>query len=65
QKTIKALRAQGWTQAAIAQKVGVSVKTVERYSRLPDFPEIPARRPTFGHGLLDPYKQQLRISNSF
>lgn len=59
QKTIKALRAQGWTQTAIAQKVGVSVKTVERYSCLPDFPEIPARRPTFGHGLLDPYKQQL------
>ena len=59
QKTIKALRAQGWTQAATAQKVGVSLKTVERYSRLPDFPELPARRPTFGRSVLAPYKQQL------
>ena len=59
QKTIKALRAQGWPQTAIAQKLGVSLKTVERYSSLPDFPEISARRPTFGHSLLDPYKPQL------
>ncbi|MEE4203844.1 MAG: ISL3 family transposase [Halieaceae bacterium] len=59
QKTIKALRAQGWTQAAIAQEVGVSLRTVERYSRLPDFPETPARRSTFGQSVLDPYKPQL------
>lgn len=59
QKTIKALRAQGWTQTTIAQKVGVSLKTVERYSSLPDFPELPARRPTFGRSVLDPYKQKL------
>jgi len=59
QKTIKSLRAEGWTQTATAQKVGVSLKTVERYSTLPDFPEIPARRPTFGRSILDPYKQQL------
>jgi transposase len=59
QKTIKALRAQGWLQTAIAQKLGVSLKTIERYSSLPDFPEIPARRPTFGRSLLDPYKPQL------
>jgi transposase len=59
QQTIKSLRAQGWTQTAIAQKVGVSLKTVERYSRLPNFPETPARRPTFGRSLLDPYKPQL------
>lgn len=59
QKTIKVLRAEGWTQVAIAQKVGVSLKTVERYSSLPDFPEVPARRPTFGRSKLDPYKQQL------
>ena len=59
QKTIKALRAQGWMQAAIAQKVGVSLKTVERYSRLPDFPETPARHSTFGRSVLDPYKPQL------
>jgi len=59
QKTIKALRAQGWTQTAIAQEVGVSLKTVERYSRLPDFPEPPARRSTLGRSVLDP------ISHSF
>jgi len=59
QKTIKALRAEGWPQTAIAQKLGVSLKTVERYSRLPDFPALPARRPTFGRILLDPYKPQL------
>ena len=59
QKAIKALRAQGWTQKAIAQKVGVSLTTVERYSRLPDFPEPPARRATFGRSVLDPYKPQL------
>ncbi len=59
QKTIKSLRAQGWPQTAIAQKLGVSLKSVERYSTLPDFPEIPAHRPTFGRSLLDPYKPQL------
>ncbi|MBM0744705.1 transposase [Phormidium sp. CLA17] len=59
QKTIKALRAQGWPQTAIAQKLGVSLKSIERYSRLPDFPEICARRPTFGRSLLNPYKPQL------
>ncbi len=59
QKTIKSLRAQGWPQTAIAQTVGVSLKTVERYSTLPDFPETPPQRPTFGRSLLDPYKPQL------
>jgi DNA-binding NarL/FixJ family response regulator len=59
QQTIQSLRTQGWPQSAIAQKLGVSLKTVERYSRLPDFPAIPARRPTFGRSLLDPYKPQL------
>nr|WP_290227269.1 ISL3 family transposase [Trichocoleus desertorum] len=59
QRTIKSLRAQGWPRTTIAQTLGVSLKTIERYSRLPDFPEIPARRPTFGRSLLDPYKPQL------
>ena len=59
QKTVKVLRADGWTQAAIAQKLGVSLKTVARYSHLPDFPDTPIHRPTFGHSLLDPYKPQL------
>lgn len=59
QKKIKALRAQGWPQYAVAQEVGVSHRTVERYGNQPDFPEMPTRRPTFGRSLLDPYKQQL------
>lgn len=59
QKTIKVLRAQGWSQAAIAQEVGVCITTVYRYSNQPDFPIIPAHRPTFGRSLLDPYKQKL------
>jgi transposase len=59
QRTIKSLRAQGWSRATIAQTLGVSLKTVQRYRRLPDFPEIPSRRPTFGRSLLDPYKPQL------
>lgn len=59
QKTIKSLRAQGWSPTEIAQTVGVSPKTVERYSTLADFPETPPRRPTFGRSLLDPYKPQL------
>lgn len=59
QQTIKSLRTQGWSQAAIAQKVGAGLTTVERYGSLPDFAEIPAHRPTFGRSLLDPYKPQL------
>ena len=59
QMTIKSLRAQGWPQTAIAQKLGISLNSVERYSTSPDFPEIPPRRPTFRHSLLDPYKPQL------
>ena len=59
QNTIKSLRVQGWPQAAIAQKVGVSIRTVQRYSALPDFPETPDHMPTFGRSVLDPYKSQL------
>ena len=59
QKAVKTLRAQRWSQAAVAQKLGVSIKTVERYSTAPDFPATPARRPTFGRSLLDRHKPQL------
>ncbi|MGF1492698.1 MAG: ISL3 family transposase [Microcoleaceae cyanobacterium] len=59
QKKIKALRAQLWSTAAIAQEVGVSVRTVGRYLAAPDFPETPVHRPTFGRSLLDPYKPQV------
>lgn len=37
----------------------LSSRPVLRDSSRPDFPAIPARRPTFGRSLLDPYKQQL------
>ena len=59
QKAIKKMRALNCAPSAIARKLCVSLKTVERYAALPDFPTVPARRPTFGRSLLDPYKKQL------
>ena len=59
QRTMRELRAKGWPNQAIAQEVGVGLRTVERYLSAPDFPETPPRRATFGKGVLDPYKQQL------
>lgn len=59
QQEIKALRAQRWPAVAIAEKVGVSERTVRRYKALPDFPETQTRRPTYGRSLLDPYKQEV------
>jgi transposase len=59
QQTMRELRAQLWTHAAIAQEVSVSIRTVERYLAAPDFPNIPAHFRSFGSGILDPYKKQL------
>ena len=59
QQRIKTLDGQGWPQAAIAQDVGVSIRTVRRFLNLPDFPDTPPRRKSFGKGILDPYKSQL------
>lgn len=59
QKAIKKMRAQHCPPSTISRKLGVSLKTVERYGASPDFPAVPARRPTFGRSLLDPYKHQL------
>jgi transposase len=49
---------QGWTLDAIAEQVGLSRRTVQRYLQSPTFPE---RQPRHGHGrsLLDPYKAAL------
>jgi transposase len=49
---------QGWTLDAIAQQVGLSRRTVQRYLQSPTFPE---RQPRHGRGrsLLDPYKATL------
>lgn len=56
QQQIKQLTEQCWTQTAIAQAVGVSERTVQRYVKLPDFPAIQPRRKAFGKSVLDPYK---------
>jgi transposase len=49
---------QGWTLEAIAQQVGRSRRTVQRYLQSPTFPE---RQPRHGRdrSLLDPYKATL------
>jgi transposase len=49
---------QGWTLDAIAEQVGLSRRTVQRYLQSPTFPE---RQPRHGRGrsLLDPYKATL------
>lgn len=59
QQLIKALSAQHWPQVAIAQEVGVSMRTVQRYLSLPDLPAVPTQSPGFGTSLLEPYKQQI------
>lgn len=52
---------QGWTLDAIAQQVGLSRRTVQRYLQSPTFPE---RQPRHGRdrSLLDPYKAMLLAS---
>jgi transposase len=49
---------QGWTLDAIAQQVGLSRRTVQRYLQSPTFPE---RQPRHGRdgSILDPYKATL------
>jgi transposase len=49
---------QGWTLEAIAEQVGLSRRTVQRYLQSPTFPE---RQPRHGrdHSILDPYKAAL------
>ena len=59
QKRIKTLHGQGWPQTAIAQELGVSSRTVQRFLNRPDFPDTPPRRKSFGKGILDLYKPQL------
>jgi len=59
QQQIKRLHQQQWSQVAIAQAIGVSVRTVQRYRTQPDFPAILPQRQSFGRSGLDPYKQRL------
>lgn len=59
QQDIKALSAQHYSQNEISQRVGLSVRTVQRLLNQPDLPETPPRRHSFGRSLLDPYKERL------
>jgi transposase len=59
QQEIRRLSEQQWSQLAIAQAVGVSVRTVQRHLAAPDLPEIAATNNSLGRSLLDPYKQLL------
>lgn len=59
QQQVKRLHQQQWSHIAIAQEVGVSVRTVQRYLALPNLPATLPRRKSFGRSVLDPYKQLL------
>ena len=59
QRTIKTLSEQRWPQAAIAQKVGVSMRTVQRFLASPDFLPKKPQQALMGQSILAPYKQQL------
>jgi transposase len=57
QQEIRKLNEQQCSQIAIAEMIGVSVKTVQRYLSLPDLPEVPSRRRSLGQSSLEPYKK--------
>ncbi len=59
QKTIKALSAERWPQAAIAQEVGVSMRTVQRFLAAPDFLLKPPQQVASNRSILASYKQQI------
>lgn len=49
---------QGWPQAAIAQEVGVNIRTVQRFLARPDFPKK-SQNAALEQSILAPYKQQI------
>jgi transposase len=59
QQEIRKLSEQQWSQIAIAQAVGVSVRTVQRLLSAPDLPETASPNGSLGRSLLEPYKQSL------
>lgn len=59
QQEIRKLSQQQWSQIAIAQAVGVSVRTVQRLLNAPDLPETASQSCLLGRSLLEPYKQSL------
>jgi transposase len=59
QQEIRNLNQQQWSQIAIAQAVGVSVRTVQRLLSAPDLPATASSNGSLGRSLLEPYKQSL------
>ena len=59
QQEIRNLSRQQCSQLAIAQAVGVSVRTVQRLLSAPDLPETASPNGSLGRSLLEPYKQSL------
>ncbi len=57
-ETIRDLHQQDWSSGAIAQKVGVSTRTVQRYLHTASFPARQERSDR-GRSLLNPYKSYL------
>jgi transposase len=55
---VRQLHQQGWSLKAIARKVGLSSRTVQRYLLTPEFPERQGRSDK-GKSLLNPYKAYL------
>jgi len=49
---------QGWSTAAIAHQVSISIRTVQHYLNKPQFPEQ-QRRSDYGRSLLEPYKHYI------
>lgn len=59
QQEIRKLSQQQCSQIAIAQAVGVSVRTVQRLLSAPDLPGTASLNGSLGRSLLEPYKQSL------
>ena len=57
-EAVQKFHQQGWASSAIAQKVGVSTRTVQRYLVTSSFPERQERSDR-GRSLLNPYKPYL------
>ncbi len=53
QQEIRKLSQQPWSQIAIAQAVGVSVRTVQRLLSAPDLPETASLNDSLGRSLLE------------
>lgn len=59
QQRIKELRSQFWSQEAISHEVGVSLRTVQRYLSLPDFPKDIPQHASTSNSVIAPFKQDI------